>query len=243
VPDLLLCLARDLVDSAELFERLSEPAHADVNCANVGLSRPQGLHGRGQPLRYPRERRERSRAQIFLAVLLMHVGLTFILIRSSHLRAAGDITPAPLFVYFLSKVEESSDIITSDTDKQRGHSRIPPPKYQVRKVPEFSPPPDLPTGESNALSLQSIDWGAEAELVAPGIINEGEAGGHGHRDLSGPSSAQLERSLRPINTRSACQPPWKIPKKGLSVGRRQPRNDLFKDMRGCLDERLLDPLP
>jgi hypothetical protein len=241
VPDLLLCLARDLVDSAKLFERLSEPAHAHVNSANVGMSRPRGLHGRGRPLRYPRER-ERSRAQIFLAVLLMHVGLTFVLIRSSHLRAVGDFTPAPLFVYFLSKVEESSDIITSGADKQRGHSRILPPKYQVRKVPEFSPPSDLPTGESSALSLPFIDWGAEAELVAPGIINEGEAAGHGHRNLSGPSSAQLERSLRPINTRSACPPLWKIPN-GLKVGRRQPRNDLFKDMHGCLDERLLDPLP
>jgi hypothetical protein len=192
-------------------------------------------------LRYRREK-ERSRAAIFLAVLLTHVGLTFMLIRSSHLRAVRDITPAPLFVYFLSKVEQSGDIITSGADRQRDHSRILPPKYQVRKAPEFSPPPDLPTGESNAPSLPSIDWGVEAELVAPGIINESEAEGRRHRNLSGPSPAQLERSLRPIDTRSACHPPWKIPN-GLSVGRRQPRNDLFKDMRDCLDERLLDPLP
>ena len=53
------------------------------------------------------------------------------LIRSSHLRAVRDITPAPLFVYFLSKVEQSGDIITSGADKQRDHSRILPPKYQV----------------------------------------------------------------------------------------------------------------
>jgi hypothetical protein len=192
-------------------------------------------------LRYRREK-ERSRAPIFLAVLLMHVGLTFMLIRSSHLRAAGDISPAPLFVYLLSKTEQSSNIITIGADKRSGHSGILPPKYQMRKAPEFSPPPDQPTGESNAPSIPSIDWGAEAELVAPGIINEGEAEGHGHRNLSGPSSSQLERSLRPIDTRSACHPPWKISKR-LSVGRRQPRDDLFKDMRACLDERLLDPLP
>ena len=192
-------------------------------------------------MRYRREK-ERARAPIFLAVLLTHVGLTFMLIRSSHLRAVGDITPAPLFVYFLSKVEQSSNIITSGADKQRGHSRILPPKYQIRKAPEFSPPPEQPTGESNAPSLPSVDWGAEAELVAPGIINEGEPEVHGHRNLSGPSSAQLERSLRPVNTRSACHPPWKIPN-GLSVGRREPSKDLFKDMRDCLDERLLDPLP
>jgi hypothetical protein len=218
---------------------------------------------------YWRQEQESRRATVFFAVLMLHVIVGMIWIKSSLLLSSTAHTaPAEILIAFLQNAAEQK---TADENLSGGNpiaKQVSPQKRSTTasEAPKDAFQPDYSFDTRNAITTTTpIDWEHEAELAVQNSIAAAEREKL-FRNLAGLSAAQLDWIQKNQMEAVDTNPPWAenrpknnadgvlwisencalvngLPFCRIELGRKPARGDLFKNMRQYLDRRLTDPLP
>ena len=214
---------------------------------------------------YLREERENWRATAFFAVLMLHAIIATILMRSSARLSAPRGATEQFLITFLHPIEQRAQSGPART-KPNTHEIVPSKRPSTTAPPRPNGAPEgVPDAQREITLLPPIDWTHEAELAIRSSVGTAEQE-RLFRNLAGLSTAQRDwiqkNHMEPVDT----NPPWAetaprnnadgvlwisndcaivnlLPVCRIKVGHKQPRGDLFKNMRQYLDQRLADPLP
>lgn len=218
---------------------------------------------------YWRQEQENWRVTVFCSVLLLHLMVGIILMRSSRLLSASRMASEEMLITFPLLAEQSRPSAAIPARRKPDpNARAISPKHSTAAsdAPEGVFQPDYSLVKRNDVwLLPPIDWAHEAELAVQGSIAAAEREKL-YRNLAGLSAAQLEwirkNHMEPVDT----NPPWSetsprnngdgilwisdhcalvnlVPYCFIKFGHKEARGDLFKNMRQYLDQRLTDPLP
>jgi hypothetical protein len=220
---------------------------------------------------YWRQEQETRRLMVFLAVLLLHVSVGIMLVKSSRLLIAARFSPEPFFINFLRRSEQprpAAAVPIKPHANQIPRDKRPTLQSEspTSEGPKSALQADSSADRQNAITLvPPIDWAQEAEWAVRGQMQAAEREKL-YRNLSGMSAAQLEWTRKNHMEPADTNPPWAenrprnnadgvlwlsencalvngLPFCRIRLGRKPARGDLFKNMRQYLDERETDPLP
>jgi hypothetical protein len=217
---------------------------------------------------YWRQEQENWRVTVFFTVLLLHLIVGAILVRSSRLLSAARTAPEEFLIAFLRSATEQNLRDASPAHTKADTKAISPAKRpasaSAANKSAVQPDSSFDT-QSEATLLLPIDWAHEAELAVQGQLAAAERENL-YRNLAGLSAAQLDWIQKNRMVGVDTNPPWAenrpknnadgvlwisdncalvngLPFCRIKLGREAPRGDLFKNMRQYLDKRLTDPLP
>jgi len=205
---------------------------------------------------------------VFFAVLLLHLIAGAILLRSSRLLSASRTAPEEFLIAFLRSATEQNLQDASPARAKPDAKAISPAKRptSASEANESAVQPGFSFDIQNEVTLlPPIDWAHEAELAVQSQAVAAERQKL-YRNLAGLSAAQLDWIQRNQMEAVDANPPWAenrpknnaggvlwisencalvngLPFCRIRLGRKAPRDDLFKNMRQYLDKRLMDPLP
>jgi hypothetical protein len=217
---------------------------------------------------YWRQEPENWRVTVFFAVLLLHLIVGAILVRSSWLLSAARTTPEEFLIAFLRSATEQNLWDASPAHAKPNTKAISPAKGPTgaSEASKSAVQPDYSFDtQSEVTLLPPIDWAHEAELAVQSQVAAAEREKL-YRNLAGLSAAQLDWIQNNRMEAVDANPPWAenrpknnadgvlwisencalvngLPFCRIRLGRQAPRGDLFENMREYLDKRLTDPLP
>ena len=206
------------------------------------------------------DRRQRisPRLLVFLAVASLHLLIAAFLVRQSRWSLLRQVEngSAVFLVPAVSAPSKPTEQLKPTVPQSRK------PTSDARKPPETAAPEALEVRAPMFVVPDLIDWESQLQFGVQGSLAN-SAKDRAYRNLSGLSDAQRARILRnpaaPLGNpfwydenADKAGPAWFtdhctivgiIIYCTVKIGRRKPRDDLFKDMRKYLDDRLTDPLP
>jgi hypothetical protein len=153
-----------------------------------------------------------ARPLIFLAVLMLHAAIVFLLLRPGRLLTNSGTRDLPLFLMLLHSIPPPATGIATPRPAPASKTRFAKREPAPAPAPDnaITPPPEVPP-------RPSVDWQREAELAAQNAVADAERQGN-FRDLSALTPQQLDWIKR--NHMEPAPPGihWKRPRVEITPG-------------------------